>query len=123
MLYKANVCAFAAPSKSEDKLRGVGRPTAERAFQMANHKLIFVGGMEEADVVVVGGGLAGLSCAKALVEAGYRVILTEARDRLVEPIFALQFAKISVLQVGWPCPYAPPFFWAPRGVRGYLGGS
>lgn len=36
--------------------------------------------MERADVVVVGGGLAGLSCGLELAEAGREVLLIEARD-------------------------------------------
>jgi monoamine oxidase len=35
-----------------------------------------------ADVVIVGGGVAGLAAARALVEAGARICLVEARDRL-----------------------------------------
>ena len=38
--------------------------------------------MADADVLVVGGGLAGLVAARDLTEAGRRVIVLEARDRL-----------------------------------------
>ena len=34
------------------------------------------------DVIVIGGGLAGLAAAERLVEAGHRVTLLEARNRL-----------------------------------------
>ena len=39
-------------------------------------------GRLEADVIVVGAGLAGLSAARALVASGHEVILVEARDRV-----------------------------------------
>src|ERR1700730_14113772 len=38
--------------------------------------------VRQADVVVVGAGFAGLSAARALVEAGVDVIVLEARDRV-----------------------------------------
>lgn len=38
--------------------------------------------MEEADIVVVGAGLAGLCAARDLVTAGQQVVLVEARDRV-----------------------------------------
>src|SRR5687767_14100893 len=36
----------------------------------------------DADVIIIGGGVAGLSAARALVDAGVRVTLLEARDRI-----------------------------------------
>lgn len=39
-------------------------------------------GVNAVDVVVVGGGMAGLGCARRLTEAGLTVALLEARDRL-----------------------------------------
>ncbi len=38
--------------------------------------------IEKADVIVVGGGLAGLSAARTLIAGGYSVILLEANDRV-----------------------------------------
>jgi monoamine oxidase len=38
--------------------------------------------MTQTDVIVVGGGFAGLTAARDLAEAGHRVVLVEARDRL-----------------------------------------
>ena len=36
----------------------------------------------DADVIIVGGGLSGMTCARKLQEKGIKVILLEARDRL-----------------------------------------
>jgi phytoene dehydrogenase-like protein len=38
--------------------------------------------MDDADVIVVGAGLAGLACAREIVRAGQRVIVVEAADRV-----------------------------------------
>ena len=37
---------------------------------------------DDCDVLVIGGGLTGLTCAVLLHEAGHSVILVEAADRL-----------------------------------------
>lgn len=42
---------------------------------------------QNADVVVIGAGIAGLACAQALCDAGLRVTVLEARDRIGGRIF------------------------------------
>jgi gamma-glutamylputrescine oxidase len=46
------------------------------AEKLTSNKLV---GMDHVDVCIVGGGIAGLSCAQTLIEAGYDVAVIEAR--------------------------------------------
>src|SRR5687768_12493909 len=50
------------------------KPLASLAFQNNDSR--------EADVIVVGAGMAGLAAARTLVEEGYSVIVLEARERI-----------------------------------------
>jgi monoamine oxidase len=50
----------------------------------------------ESDVIIIGGGAAGLAAAKALSEKGVRILLLEARDRLGGRILTVR-NKISAL--------------------------
>ena len=50
----------------------------------------------EADVIVVGGGVAGLSAARTLVAAGARVILLEARDRIGGRVFTVRDERLTL---------------------------
>jgi monoamine oxidase len=50
----------------------------------------------EQDVIVVGGGLAGLTTARELRKAGHRVLLLEGRDRLGGRAFTSEFAGTDV---------------------------
>ena len=43
------------------------------------------------DLIVVGGGLAGLVCARDVCQAGFKVLLLEARDRLGGRTWTAQF--------------------------------
>jgi pseudooxynicotine oxidase len=51
---------------------------------------------DEQDVIVVGGGLSGLTAARELRNAGHRVLILEARDRLGGRAFTSQFAGTEV---------------------------
>ena len=62
----------------------------------------------EVDVVVVGGGIAGLGTAWELTEAGWRVALVEA-DRIAAGVTGYTTAKLSVphtpaCRSRWPAP-------------------
>jgi monoamine oxidase len=48
------------------------------------------------DVIVVGGGLAGLTAARELGKSGRRVLILEARDRLGGRVFTSEFAGTEV---------------------------
>ena len=50
----------------------------------------------DADVIVVGGGVAGLSAARTLVDAGARVILLEARDRIGGRVLTVRDERLTV---------------------------
>src|SRR5579871_3434163 len=52
--------------------------------------------MHEHDVIVVGGGLAGLTATRDLGTAGRRVLLLEARDRLGGRAWVRRFAGTSM---------------------------
>jgi monoamine oxidase len=59
---------------------------------------------DERDVIVVGAGLAGLTAARELGNAGRRVLILEARDRLAQfSSTALGRSRVvrSSLQPGW----------------------
>jgi monoamine oxidase len=51
---------------------------------------------DEQDVIIVGGGLGGLTAARELGNAGHRVLVLEARDRLGGRAFTSQFAGTEV---------------------------
>lgn len=53
--------------------------------------------LQQADVIVVGGGLSGLAAARKLVEANQSVIVLEARDR----VGGRTWTKIDVPGGGW----------------------
>ncbi len=56
--------------------------------------------MEMVDVVVVGAGIAGLSCARALVRQGRTVVVLEARNRIGGRIWTLYAPDQPPLELG-----------------------
>ena len=62
----------------------------------------------EADVVVVGAGIAGLSAARALVAAGREVVVLEARDRVGGRVLNIDIGgQANELGGQWIAPYQP----------------
>ena len=57
----------------------------------------------DADVIVIGGGLAGLTAARELRARGYQCLLVEARDRLGGRAYTAEFAGEQV-EFGGTCP-------------------
>jgi monoamine oxidase len=54
------------------------------------------------DVLIIGAGAAGISAARTLADAGQRVIVLEARDRLGGRIWTTQFSGVPLdLGAGW----------------------
>jgi monoamine oxidase len=64
------------------------------------------------DVLVVGGGLAGLIAARELRHAGHRVLLLEGRDRLGGRAFTSEFAGTDVELGGMSVHWFQPHIWA-----------
>ena len=68
---------------------------------------------EDCDVLVIGGGLTGLTCAMLLHEAGHSVIVVEAADRLGGRVHSLRDpvsgAYLADLGPTWVWPDAQPF--------------
>src|SRR3954452_21172029 len=54
----------------------------------------------KADVVIVGGGLAGLTAARALVKSGHSVVVLEARDRVGGRTFNHPLGDGQVIEAG-----------------------
>ncbi len=55
---------------------------------------------ESADVVVIGAGVAGLTAARLLAEAGLRVLILEARDRIGGRVWTGHFPNCEPVELG-----------------------
>lgn len=70
------------------------------------------GATKKPDVVVVGGGFAGVTAARELAHAGARVLLLEARNRLGGRTFYTQFGDKKVELGGTWVHWSQPHVWA-----------
>jgi monoamine oxidase len=68
--------------RSALKLLGLGAAGSLLGGAARGAKLVRSGGTRSVDVVVVGAGFAGLTAARALVAAGRKVVILDARDRV-----------------------------------------
>ncbi|MCP5353506.1 MAG: FAD-dependent oxidoreductase [Chromatiales bacterium] len=66
------------------------------------------------DVVVIGGGFAGVSAARDCRENGFRTLLLEARNRLGGRTFSSEFAGYPVELGGAWIHWTQPFVWAEK---------
>lgn len=64
---------------------------------LARKKSLNLSGMEKADIIIIGAGAAGLMAARVLSNAGKRVVVLEARNRLGGRISTLEDNSFSVL--------------------------
>jgi len=64
------------------------------------------------DVIVLGGGFAGVTAARDSMKNGYRTLLLEARDRLGGRTFTSQFAGHQVEMGGTWVHWSQPFVWS-----------
>ena len=67
---------------------------------------------DRTDVVVVGGGFAGVTAARELAHAGYRVVLLEAKDRLGGRTHSREWHGETVELGGMWVHYLQPFVWS-----------
>lgn len=66
------------------------------------------------DVIVVGGGFAGVTAARNARAQGYRVLILEARNRLGGRTFSSEFAGHPVEMGGTWIHWTQPFVWAEK---------
>lgn len=68
----------------------------------------------DTDIIIIGGGMAGVSAARELRHSGYSTLLLEARNRLGGRTFSTQFAGQGVEMGGTWIHQSQPFVWAER---------
>lgn len=67
------------------------------------------------DVVIVGGGFAGVTAARELRQRGHRVLILEARDRLGGRTWVSEFAGVAVEMGGTWVHWTQPYVWSEIG--------
>src|SRR5215467_6311903 len=95
---------------------GRGRSTYARAAQRADSG--GARGVDTYDVVVIGGGFAGVAAARELRHRGRRVLILEARDRLGGRTWVSEFSGLPVEMGGTWVHWMQPYVWAEIGRYG-----
>ncbi|MGH7778956.1 MAG: flavin monoamine oxidase family protein [Candidatus Binataceae bacterium] len=74
--------------------------------------MVWVGAVKDYDVVIIGGGFAGITAARELTSRGLRSVILEARNRLGGRTLTREFAGVSIELGGGSIHWSQPHVWS-----------